>query len=127
MVKNDRFKFLVAWKEADGIVKHRLYGTKDEVDRAYLDLVCAGTSKVAQPLLYDTKSGKKYKTDEVLVDTSGSRPKLRKIKTTAQTSPSSDLDDRWSNDFIEDCRRRAKLDNPLHSTPKQLSLLQDVR
>lgn len=124
MVKNDRFKFLVAWKKADGTVKHRLYGTKDEADRAYLTLVCAGISKVAQPLLYDTESGKKYKTDEVLIDRSGSRPKLRKIKTTALTPPPlSDPDNGWSNDFIEDCRRRAKLDNYLRPAPKQISLL----
>ena len=87
MVKNDRFKFLVAWKKADGTVQHRLYDTKDEADRAYLALVCAGTSKVAQPLLYDTESGTKYKTDEVFVDKCGSRPKLRKIKTTTPTPP----------------------------------------
>lgn len=122
MVKNDRFKFLVAWKKADGTVKHRLYDTKDEADRAYLALVCAGISKVAQPLLYDTESGKKYKTDEVFVDRSGPRPKLRNIKTTA-SMPSSGLDDGWSNDFIEDCRRRAKLDNRLRPALKQISLL----
>jgi hypothetical protein len=123
MVKNDRFKFLVAWKKADGTAKHRLYNTKDEADRAYLMLVCAGISKVAQPLLYDTKSGNKYKTDEVFVDRSGPRLKLRKNKTTASTSPLPDSDDRWSNDFIEDCRRRAKLGNHLRSVPKQISLL----
>ena len=123
MVKNDRFKFLVAWKKADDTVKHRLYDTKDEADRAYLTLVCAGISKVAQPLLYDTESGKKYKTSEVFVDRSGPRPKLRKIKTTAPTPPLSDPDDGWSNDFIEDCRRRAKLGNHLRSAPKQISLL----
>ena len=123
MVKNDRFKFSVAWKKAGGAIKHRLYDTKDEADRAYLALVCAGISKVAQPLLYDTKSGKKYKTDGVFVDRSGSRPKLRKIKTAALTPPLSDPGDGWSNDFIEDCRRRAKLDNHLRSTPKQISLL----
>lgn len=123
MVKNDRFKFFVAWKKADDTVRHRLYDTKDEADRAYLTLVCAGISKVAQPLLYDTKSGKKYKTDEVFVDMSGSRPKLRKIKTTASTPPPSDSDDGWSNDFIEDCRRRAKLNNHLRPAPKQISLL----
>ena len=120
MVKNDRFKFLVAWKKADGTAKYRLYDTKDEADRAYLTLVCAGISKVAQPLLCDTKSGKKYKTDEVFVDMSDSRPNLRKIKTTASTPPP---DDGWSNDFIEDCRRRAKLDNHLRPAPKQISLL----
>jgi hypothetical protein len=123
MVANDRFKFFVAWKKSDGTVKHRLYDTKDEADRAYLTLVCAGISKVAQPLLYDTKSGKKYKTDEVFVDTSGSRPKLRKIKTIAPTPPLSSPDDGWSNDFIEDCRRRAKLDNRLRPAPKQLLLM----
>ena len=122
-MKNDRFKFLMAWKKADGTVKHRLYDTKDEADRAYLVLVCAGISKVAQPLLYDTKSGKKYKTDEVFVDKSGSHPKLRKIKTTAQTPPLSNHDDGWSNDFIEDCRRRAKLGNHLRPAPKQIQLL----
>ena len=121
-MQNDRFKFLVAWKKADGTVKHRLYDTKDEADRAYLTLVCAGISKVAQPLLYDTKLGKKYKTDEVFVDRSGSRPVLRSIKTTASPPPS-DSNDEWSNDFIEDCRRRAKLDNRLRPAPKQISLL----
>lgn len=119
-MKNDRFKFFVAWKRADDTVKYRLYDTKDEADRAYLALVCAGISKVAQSLLYDTKSGKKYKTDEVFVDMSGSRPKLRKIKTTTPTLPP---DDGWSNDFIEDCRRRAKLDNHLRPVQKQISLL----
>lgn len=114
-------------EKADGAVKHRLYDTKDEADRAYLTLACAGISKVAQPLLYDTKSGKKYKTDEVFVDMSGSRPKLRKIKTTSPSPPLSDPDDGWSNDFIKDCRKRAKLDNSLHSAPKQISLLYDVR
>lgn len=123
MVKNDRFKFFVAWKKADGTVKHRLCNTKDEADRTYLALVCAGISKVAQPLLYDTKSGKKYKTDEVFVDRSGPRPKLRKIKTTAPTTNCPTPDDGWSNDFIEDCRRRAKLDNHLRPAPKQISLL----
>ena len=123
MVKNNRFKFFVAWKKADGTVKRRLYDTKDEADRAYLALVCAGISKVAQPLLYDTKSGKKYKTDEVFVDMSGSRPKLRKIKTTAPSPPLSNPDDGWSDDFIGDCRRRAKLDNRLRPAPKQISLL----
>ena len=123
MVKNGRFKFFVAWKKADGTVKHQLYDTKDEADRAYLTLVCAGISKVAQPLLYDTKSGKKYKTDEVFVDRSGPRPKLRKIEATAPTPPLSDPDDGWSNDFIEDCRKRAKLDNRLRPAPKQISLL----
>lgn len=123
MIRNDRFKFLVTWKKADGTVKQRLYDAKNEADRAYLVLVCAGISKVAQPLLYDTKSGKKYKTDEVFVDMSGSRPKLRKIKTTTPTPPLSDPDDGWSNDFVEDCRRRAKLDNHLRSASKQISLL----
>lgn len=123
MVKNDRFKFFVAWKEADDTIKHRLYDTKDEADRAYLALVCASISKVAQPLLYDTKSGKKYKTDGVFVGRSGPRPKLRKIKTTTPTPPLSDPDDGWSNDFIEDCRSRAKLDDRLRPAPKQISLL----
>lgn len=123
MVKNDRFKFFVAWKKADGTAKHRLYDTKDEADRAYLTLVCAGISKVAQPLLYDTKSGKKYKTDEVFVDRSGPHPKLRKIKATSPSSPLSDPDDGWSNDFIECCRKKAKLDNHLRAAPKQIQLL----
>ena len=124
MVKNDRFKFLVTWKKSDGTTKCRLYDTKDEADRAYLTLVCAGISKVAQPLLYDTKSGKKYKTDEVFVDRSGSRPELRKIKTTATPAPTlPGADDGWSSDFVDDCRRRAKLDNHLRPAPKQISLL----
>lgn len=124
MVKNDRFKFLTAWKKADGTIEHRLYDTKDEADRAYLTLVCAGIPKVAQPLLYDTKSGKKYKTDEVFVDRSGPRPELRKIKTTATPAPTLlGADDGWSSDFVDDCRRRAKLDNHLRPAPKQISLL----